>query len=297
VAVVDAATGAVRYFHTDRLGSVVALSAANDATAATGAVTDSYAYSAFGESAAAPTGNPWRYTGRYLDAETGLYYYRARYYSPRLGRFLETDPMGTKDDPNLYMYVGLDPLNSVDPMGERNERLYQKALARASGRYVASVVVTQLDTPAPGPADVVGVGMAILTSMAAGYDIGKALLSEPDAPADADSDQQRTERASSATGRDPTARRVTPRKATRQAIDASQPRDADGNMVDPNSGDPLNPGEIDVGHKPDEEWRRRQQMHREQGSTRQEVIEAENDPGIYQLEDRGSNRSRKHEQK
>jgi RHS repeat-associated protein len=107
------ASGAVRYFHTDRLGSVVAVSDAG------GTATDAYAYSPYGESEAAPTGNPWRYTGRYLDAETGLYYYRARYYSARLGQFLETDPIGTKDDSNLYMYVGLDPANLIDPTGLR----------------------------------------------------------------------------------------------------------------------------------------------------------------------------------
>jgi RHS repeat-associated protein len=113
-----AASGAVRYFHTDRLGSVVALSAANDNTISAGALSDQYAYSPFGESDAPLTGNPWRFTGRYLDAETGLYYYRARYYAPRLGQFLETDPIGTKDDPNLYLYVGLDPVNKTDPTGK-----------------------------------------------------------------------------------------------------------------------------------------------------------------------------------
>ncbi len=111
VATVEA-SGAVSYFHTDRLGSVVALSNTS------GAKTETYAYSAYGESNEALTGNPWRYTGRYLDEETGLYYYRARYYSARLGQFLQTDPIGTKDDPNLYMYVGLDPLNGTDPTGK-----------------------------------------------------------------------------------------------------------------------------------------------------------------------------------
>ncbi|CAM4407328.1 GH-E family nuclease [Alteromonas australica] len=68
-------------------------------------------------------------------------------------------------------------------------------------------------------------------------------------------------------------------------------------MVDPNTGEPLVDGEIDVGHKPGQEWRKRKKMHEEQGSTRPEVIEAENDPDLYQLEDRSSNRSHKHEEK
>jgi len=81
-----------------------------------------YHYGPYGEGtnwtpSDALTGNPFRYTGRRVDPETGLYYYRARYYSPRTGRFLQTDPVGTKDDLNLYAFVGNDPLNRVDPSG------------------------------------------------------------------------------------------------------------------------------------------------------------------------------------
>lgn len=47
-----------------------------------------------------------------------MYYYRARYYSPQLGRFLQTDPVGYKDDLDLYTYVKDDPLNNVDPDGQ-----------------------------------------------------------------------------------------------------------------------------------------------------------------------------------
>jgi RHS repeat-associated protein len=47
----------------------------------------------------------------------GLYYYKARFYDPSLGRFLQTDPVGTADDLNLYAYVGNNPVNRVDPTG------------------------------------------------------------------------------------------------------------------------------------------------------------------------------------
>jgi RHS repeat-associated protein len=93
-----------------------------------------------------------------------------------------------------------------------------------------------------------------------------------------------------------TKNRVKPRKDTLKKVDEDQPRDGDGDMIDPNEGTKLKVGEVDLGHKPGNEWRVRKAMHEANGSTRKEVIEAENDPSLYQWEDRSSNRSHRHEQ-
>jgi len=80
----------------------------------------SYEYSAYGQVAASDPNflaNPYMFTGRRFDIETGLYYYRTRYYNPHIGRFMQTDPVGYGAGINWYMYCGNNPLSFVDPWG------------------------------------------------------------------------------------------------------------------------------------------------------------------------------------
>ena len=110
------------YYHYDGLGSAVAIS--DEA----GNIIEKYEYSVYGDVriVAKENGqtrevsiidNPYYFTGRHLDAETGLYYYRARYYSPTLGRFIQTDPIGYQGGMNLYAYCSSNPVGLVDALG------------------------------------------------------------------------------------------------------------------------------------------------------------------------------------
>ncbi len=106
------ATGTYNYL-TDALGSTVALtdSAGNSQT--------QYSYDAYGniDISGAYNTNGYTYTGRETDG-IGIDYYRARYYSPAIGRFLSEDPAGFKGSgTNLYAYVDGDPIDAIDPFG------------------------------------------------------------------------------------------------------------------------------------------------------------------------------------
>ena len=84
-----------------------------------GDVTQRYGYGPFGEpqSASGSTGNPLRFAARELDATTGLYYVRARWYDPSMGRFISEDPIGLAGGINNYAYALNDPVNLSDPTG------------------------------------------------------------------------------------------------------------------------------------------------------------------------------------
>ena len=112
-------SGALSFYQADGLGSITSL------TDTTGAVVGGYNTDAFGNSVTTSGNlvNPFRYTGREWDAETGLYYYRARYYDPASGRFLSEDPIGFKGGIGFYTYTRNDPTDLLDPSGLSPKRL------------------------------------------------------------------------------------------------------------------------------------------------------------------------------
>jgi RHS repeat-associated protein len=107
------------FYHQDGLGTVT------DLTDSAGATAKSYAYDAYGNlvDQTGTVDQPYTYTGREFDAETGLYHYRARYYDSQIGRFLQKDPMGfVGPEMNAYSYVTNNPTNFADPMGLKRRK-------------------------------------------------------------------------------------------------------------------------------------------------------------------------------
>jgi RHS repeat-associated protein len=105
--------GTPSYYQADGLGSITSLSNSS------AALTNTYSYDSYGNStgSSGTTTNYYRYAGREFDSETGLYFNRARYYQPIIGRFLSEDPNRFASGVNFYGYVENNPIGRVDPSG------------------------------------------------------------------------------------------------------------------------------------------------------------------------------------
>jgi RHS repeat-associated protein len=106
-------SGTTSYYEQDGQGSVSSLSNSGSALAKT------YVYDSFGRltSSTGTLANPFQYTGREFDAETGQYFYRARYFDQNTGRFMSEDPIRFEAGIDFYTYVRNSPVSRIDPSG------------------------------------------------------------------------------------------------------------------------------------------------------------------------------------
>ncbi len=164
------------YYISDGLGSITTLVDQN------GNIAQTYRYDSFGNiiSQNGSLTQPYTYTGREYDQETGLYYYRHRYYDPKMGRFLQEDPIWNT---NLYGYCYSNPLNLVDPYGLFSGKDFGIGVLKGAGYLAGGVVIgAGLVVAAPiigaTTATVALTGMAIYGSASLGWTAGQAIVGE-----------------------------------------------------------------------------------------------------------------------
>jgi RHS repeat-associated protein len=284
------AGAAVTWLHPDHLGSAVA------GTGPTGAVVWRESEQPFGEdwTSAPANDNQAGYTGHVEDAATDLVYMQARYYNPVIGRFLANDPVrfspGRPDMFNRYAYAGNDPVNNWDPDG-RIFGLIGKGvkLVIKGGDVGATLAGAATDAKAVfAPAGTSTAGARALAAASLASEIVSP-VSGRDAKAGLEAAGDALEGATKGL------RRPYIRVGTREKVEADAPRTSDGRAIDPNTGNPID-GKPDMGHKPGREFRKEKAKAEAQGMSQKEFNDQQNDPDIYQLEDRSSNRSRKFEE-
>ena len=186
------AAGQTHSYLPDALGSTLKLTDSSQAIVA------GYTYEPYGKASVSgsPGTNSLTYTGREDDG-TGLYYYRARYYHPGIGRFVSEDPIGLWGGANLMAYVGGNPISRTDPTGLLLPAIWPAAVALcelcpaccvaiavAAGANIANICLASRPSNHEDPEETLG----SISKAQAALSKGRPSVQPPNDPNDDDED-------------------------------------------------------------------------------------------------------------
>ena len=164
-------------YHADGLGSITTL------TDPSGTPVRSYTYDSFGR-IVDETGtviDPYTYTGQEFDPETGLFYYRARYYNPQTGRFLQEDAF-PRFGVSSYPYSRNNPIRFIDPSGLIDYARVGRGLVKVTASFGGLLILGAIETGSGGTATavvIVGAHFAVAGLTSGFFDIAAGLTPTP----------------------------------------------------------------------------------------------------------------------
>ena len=260
-----------------------------------GTVSETNHYYPFG-GVFASTGNvqPYKYNGKELDTKCGLnwYDYGARHYDAVLGRWHSVDPLAEKMGAwSPYAYCFNNPVKFVDVDGKYGESIWDISSLLIGFKSFSE----NIKSGNVGNAIVDGIGIAFdavavaLPVVPGGVGAGIKAIRATDDVVDVITTANKADNVMK--------NRVKLRKGTKEAIKDLAPKTEEGLFIDPNTNLPIEKGQEVFGHKKGQEWSKYKNDPGNKNKTRKEVIEEQNNPNIYQIEDKKSNASHKYEEK
>ena len=237
---------------------------------------------------------PYKYNGKELDTKKGLnwYDYGARHYDAALGRWFAVDPLAEKYYAwSPYVYCYNNPIKFVDVDGKFGESIWDiSSLLIGVKSFSDNIKSGNIDNAIVDGVGIVFDAVAVaLPVVPGGVGAGIKAVRATDDVVDVVTTANKSNNVMK--------NRVKLRKGTKEAVKDLAPKTGEGLFVDPNTNLPIEKGQEVFGHKKGQEWSKYKNDPVNKNKTRKEVIEDQNNPEIYQIEDKKSNASHKYEEK